>query len=196
MCGRYHIDISVEEIQQIVEEIQRQQRQRPEYEQLVIKLDGDIFPTDVVPVRTGVQDFAPMRWGFTDFKGKPMINARSETALEKPTFRQSLLERRCLIPASSYYEWQTVGKSKVKYRFSLPDQTLYLAGCYRQERDEPVNRFVILTQAAWPEFAEIHNRMPVLVTPEQAERWFTGDGCDLSSSPAEFYQQLRCKLSC
>ena len=110
MCGRYYIEIDERELRQIADEIEKKTKGPPG--QMTLKAGGEVFPTDVVPVQTGINQYLPMKWGFVGFDGKPMINARSETALEKPMFRQSMLERRCLIPASGYYEWQKTGKAK------------------------------------------------------------------------------------
>jgi len=120
MCGRYFIEISEKELQDIAREIEKKTKGVPEQITLCLKASGDIFPTDIVPVQTGVDQYQPMKWGFVGFDGKPMINARSETALEKPMFQKAMLERRCLIPASGYYEWQKSGAKKVKHIFRLP----------------------------------------------------------------------------
>jgi putative SOS response-associated peptidase YedK len=98
MCGRFYISIDEKVLKEIVEEIERNNPPQPE--QLEIKFDGDIFPTDVAPVQTGVKKYRAMRWGFAGYDRKPIINARSETALTKPTFHESMLQRRCLIQAS------------------------------------------------------------------------------------------------
>jgi putative SOS response-associated peptidase YedK len=130
-----------------------------------------------------------MRWGFTGFKKKPVINARSETALEKPMFRESMLERRCLVLASAYYEWKKEGNQKTKYRFYFPDTSLLLAGCYRQEQNEPVPRFTILTQEAYPDIEYIHDRMPVIVSANYASDWLkSGFGEKMSAASGLFWE--------
>jgi len=152
----------------------RNQQKRAAEEQLAIKFDGEVFPTDVVPVQTGNNLYQPMKWGFTAFKGKqPIINARSETALEKPMFRFSMKERRCLIPASGYYEWKREGNRKTKYRLFDPDNPLYFAGCYRLVQDSDLAQFVILTRAAATNIAMIHDRMPVIIPRELAMVWLS-----------------------
>ena len=172
MCGRYFIEVSDEVLREICEEIQRGQQKRAPEEQLTIKFDGEIFPTDVVPVQTGDALYQPMKWGFTGFQGKrPVINARSETALEKPMFRFPMREQRCLIPASGYYEWKQEGSRKIKYKLFDPQNPLFFAGCYRQEHDSDLARFVILTRAAAPDIAMIHDRMPVVIPRQLAGAW-------------------------
>jgi len=112
--------------------------------------------------------------------------------MEKPMFRSNMIERRCLIVASGYYEWkQAPGGRKTKYEFSLPDKSLfYLAGCYRVERGSSDFSFVILTREATTEFSAIHGRMPVVLTSEQADGWLEADDTDIT----EFMEQSTTEL--
>lgn len=167
MCGRYYIEIDEKELQEICEEVQKNQQENAR--QLIIKFSGEIFPTDMVPVQTGINQYQAMKWGFSGFDGRPVINARSETALEKAMFKKPMLERRCLIPASGYYEWRKCPKTK--YQFYLPGSPIYLAGCYRQEKDNPLGSFVILTRQAASSIEEIHQRMPVIIPREHIGFW-------------------------
>ena len=169
MCGRYYLEIDEIDLREIISEVERKQQER--YEQLTIKLGGEIFPTDIVPVQSGIGEYQPMQWGFTSFDGKPIINARSETAQIKSMFKEPMLKNRCLIPASGYFEWQREGKLKTKYQFFVPDQTLFLAGCYRQEKNSPIPKFVILTRDAVNGLEVIHNRMPVIIPQSHIETW-------------------------
>jgi putative SOS response-associated peptidase YedK len=104
-----------------------------------------------------------------------MINARSETAAEKPSFRSALGKRRCIVPADGWYEWQgTPGKKTPFYFSSLNDSVLGLAGIYeswRQPDGQLLWTAAILTQDARPDFAYIHDRMPVLLSPELQDAW-------------------------
>jgi putative SOS response-associated peptidase YedK len=169
MCGRYYIEIDEKELQDIAGAVEKNIKEYPE--QTTIKFSGEIFPTDIVPVQTGLKQYQAMKWGFSGFDGRPLINARSETALEKPLFRQSMLARRCLILASGYYEWKTAGTHKTKYRFFTPGYPLYLAGCYRQESSSQLPRFVILTRQADGNMAAIHARMPVIIPQKYRQTW-------------------------
>ncbi|MDR1730896.1 MAG: SOS response-associated peptidase [Synergistaceae bacterium] len=168
MCGRFYINIDEKAMKEIVEAAERSTPTRSEPE---IKFDGEIFPTDVVPVQTGVREYRGMKWGFAGFDSKPVINARSETALTKPTFRESMLQRRCLIPASGYFEWLKSGRKKNKYKFFQPTSLIFMAGCWRVETGLKLPSFVILTRAATPELNNFHNRMPVIIPRERAESW-------------------------
>ena len=102
----------------------------------------------------GGEELAPevMVWGYPGVggKGRSIINARSETALERPMFRQSVLGRRCVFPTTGFYEWGHSGGQKRKYRFQLPgrDRALYLAGLWNDCGGR--RRCVILTTAATP----------------------------------------------
>ena len=178
MCGRYYVEIDDRELQEICDAVMRKQQEDETNEQLEIKLSGEIFPTDIVPIITGTNEYLPMKWGFSGFDKRPLINARSETALEKPTFREPMLNRRCLIPASGYYEWKKDGSKKIKHKIFIPGQPIYFAGCYRQERGEDLPRFVILTRAAAPSIEDIHDRMPVIIPKDLARSWLN-DGPDV-----------------
>ena len=180
MCGRYYIEIDDSELEEIVREAEKRVKEYPG--QITLKTAGEIFPTDTVPVLTSPGICAPMKWGFISFKGSPVINARSETALEKPMFQKAMLERRCLIPASGYYEWRVEeGKSKkTKYRIHLPGECMYFAGCFRQEKGSALPHFVILTKQASESISVIHDRMPLILPTANAESWFSGNP-DMSS---------------
>ncbi|MBQ9263380.1 MAG: SOS response-associated peptidase [Clostridia bacterium] len=141
---------------------------------------GTAQPGDILPVlaRGTSGNAGPflMRWGYRqDNKGRLLINARSETAYRKPLFSSSFENRRCLIPAASYYEWQRTGKGRQK--FALTPQGAgdhrYLACLYRYENDPRLPAFVVLTRAAEPDIAFIHNRMPVLLDEDAAQAWLS-----------------------
>jgi putative SOS response-associated peptidase YedK len=158
MCGRYYIeDKDVFDFGELDGDF-------------VVKTVGEIFPSDIVPVMMGLQTFAPMKWGFALSDGKLLINTRSETAATKPMFQEAMTARRCLIPASGYFEWQKVGNRKVKHRF-FADKPLYLAACYRLSRSGGPSEFVILTRDASPALATIHPRMPVIIPENLAATW-------------------------
>ena len=174
MCGRYFIDEDdlAEELERILEELNR--KNTPEN----LKTSGEIFPSDVVPVlansrRQDVQPFA-MRWGYSFPGGRPVINALAETAAEKPMFRDGMRQRRCLIPASSYFEWERRDGQKIKYAICPAGvEMLYLAGVYHLENHEGTvaPSFAILTRSAAPEISFIHDRMPVILPPDCAREW-------------------------
>ena len=111
MCGRYYVEIDEDELREIGAEADRLANAFPGGipGEIPLKLHGEMFPTNVVPVQTGRSRYVPMKWGFVSYDKKTIINARSETALQKPMFKKPMLENRCLIPASGYYEWKRGG---------------------------------------------------------------------------------------
>ncbi|HZK29463.1 MAG TPA: SOS response-associated peptidase [Clostridia bacterium] len=171
MCGRFYIDPSESQLLEIAEIIKGQPRQENAFS--AVKTEGEIFPSDIVSVQTGIDTYAPMRWGFKGYGNRLIINARSETALEKPMFRDAMHDHRCLIPASGYYEWQTINGKKERYSFYLSEGPLFLAGCFREESDDPISTFVILTRDASPAFEHIHSRMPVIIPRNRIVSWLT-----------------------
>ena len=194
MCGRFYIekDDPTEELVKIIAEIERKLKDDPDG--LHIK-QGEIFPTDIVPAIAGskmhtVEPLA-MKWGFTRFGGSGVvINARSETAMEKSMFRLPMMERRCLIPASNYFEWQSVDGKKVKHAIRDPENPLlYIAGCYRWEKDSRLPLFVILTRDAAQGIAYIHSRMPVILPREAREAWLS-DTADITGVLKEAMNEL------
>jgi putative SOS response-associated peptidase YedK len=134
---------------------------------------GEIFPGDVVPVLTAANRFTAMKWGFSVFKGRLTINARTETAAIKPLFQEAYRVRRCLTLASAYFEWRTEGSKKTKYRIAALNQPLYLAGLYREEPLRPLPVMTILTRAAGPKIAALHDRTPLIVPGDQIEVWLS-----------------------
>lgn len=164
MCGRYHIDDETTvEIQKIINEVEKRTN-------VTIK-KGEIFPTNLAPILIAENHNTipyASAWGFPNFRNKGVIiNARSETAFEKKTFRESLLSRRCIIPATGFYEWD---KEKNKMYFTDEHSPIiYMAGLYQIMNGE--SRFVILTTGANSSMLDIHNRMPLILTKEQSETW-------------------------
>ena len=168
MCGRYYIAIDEKELRDICDAVKREQEEEPE--QMEIKFNGEVFPTDIVPVWTRL-GYKAMKWGFSGFDSRPVINARSETARTKPMFRESMQLRRCLVPASGYYEWKREGSSKIKHRIYIPGQPMFFAGCYRRETNSQMDSFVILTRVAAGSIEHIHDRMPVIIPKSRAGEW-------------------------
>ncbi len=118
------------------------------------------------------------QWGiipFWDKTGKKqIINARKDS-LEKPTFRQSFHERRCLILADGFYEWKAEGsKSKIPYRFTLKSEEPFaFAGIWQEDVDNP--QAVIITTDPNKTVEQIHNRMPAILRPEFEQEWLNPD---------------------
>jgi putative SOS response-associated peptidase YedK len=99
-----------------------------------------------------------------------VINARSEEAAEKPLFRDGMAQRRCLVPAAHYYEWEKNGRQRVKYAIKPANADVtYMAGIYRIEDGVPV--FSILTREPASSISFIHDRMPVILTRDMMNDW-------------------------
>jgi putative SOS response-associated peptidase YedK len=157
----------------------------------------NIAPTQPVPVVTlenGVRHFRLMRWGFLPAWVKDpkqfslVINARSETVLEKPAFKNAIKRRRCLIPADGYYEWHTSDHRKRPYfihrRDGEPVGFAALAETWMGPNGEELDTVAIVTAAANPDLAVLHHRVPVTVEPADFERWLDGFPDDVTEAMA------------
>ena len=195
MCTRYALDITQPELKEIIDIAKNaplttkfvDTHARP------LITDGEVRPTDIVPViapnSKGEKCVFPMQWGFTARDNKrSLFNARLETAGEKPTFKDAWQSRRCIVPASHYYEWEHFnspdGKVKTgdKYAIQPAGSTVtWLCGLYRIENGYPV--FVVLTKEPTPELAKIHDRMPLMLPKEKINDWINP-----SSNPSDLIQ--------
>ncbi len=114
-------------------------------------------------------------WSKSPSVGSKMINARIETILEKPAFKQAINQRRCLVPIDGFYEWKRKGKEKIPYRIGLKTEAIFcVAGIWEQWKNannENVFTFSMLTQGPNKLMEEIHNRMPAILLPEQEQIW-------------------------
>lgn len=175
MCGRYslYFDDEYDSIYSMMLEINKN------YPDSNVKT-GEIFPTHTAPIliEQGSEITpVPYIWGFPNFRNKGVIiNARAETALEKRVFKDSILNRRCVIPSTGFYEWD---KSKQKYLFNMQNTNiLYMAGFYNIFNNEP--RFIILTTDANSSISEIHHRMPVVLEKDKIKKWINDNDAAVS----------------
>ena len=185
MCTRFYIEPETDELHDILEEAKRSRLgelfMRAGSQVLT---SGEIRPTNVVPViatgknrRSGV---FPMRWGFQIPGGSLIVNARSETAAVKPTFRDAWKDHRCIVPASWYYEWEHTktlsGKTKTGDKYAIQpkgEQTAWLCGLYRMEDGFPV--FAVVTREPTPYLMSIHDRMPLIMPKSRIHEWVSPD---------------------
>ncbi len=133
---------------------------------------GDIRPGERAPVLIAGNPnplVVQMTWGIQG-NGSLIINARKETLWEKPTFRNLIQHRRCLLPASCFYEWNNA-KHKVTL-YAKNNDLLFLAGVYQPEADG--GRFVIITAPADETVKPIHDRMPVRISESRIREWLSG----------------------
>jgi putative SOS response-associated peptidase YedK len=147
----------------------------------------NIAPTQEAPViragAGGEREVAMLRWGLVpswakELKvGTNMINARSEGIDAKPSFREAVKQRRCIVPASGFFEWQGEPGRKQPYAITVAGRPLFaFAGLWERwkPRDgEPVETFTIVTTEANDRIARIHDRMPVILPMDAIDTWLT-----------------------
>lgn len=144
----------------------------------------NVAPTDQIPIvridpRDQTRELAMARWGLVPFWMKerpkvPHINARVETVHKLPLFREAFAKRRCLIPATGFYEWEKRADGKQPYRFVMQDlQPFAFAGLWEFARigEEDILSATIIVGPPNPLVAPIHNRMPMILEPAQYDAW-------------------------
>ena len=162
MCGRYFVDDEMwREIKKICKQIDASK----------LKVTrGDVRPTDMAVVLMGMKEVRTeqMQWGFTQqYQEGLLINARAETVLSKPSFRDSMRHCRCVIPAAGFYEWN---KAKEQVSFRMPQsKILYMAGIWQPTAKE--KQFTILTTSPNDSVSPVHDRMPLVLTSEEIIPW-------------------------
>jgi putative SOS response-associated peptidase YedK len=177
MCGRYGTEITGEQLSLLLEI-------SPE---LCEGLEAryNIAPTQRAPVARmrgqGARELAQLKWGLVPgwsrdtTRAARMINARSETVGEKPSFREAFGSRRCLVVADGFYEWRTVGRQKIPTHFQLlGGEAFAFAGLWeswRPPEGDPLETFTILTTEANALVEPVHHRMPVILMREFFSHW-------------------------
>lgn len=184
MCGRYTLHHKPKEIAERFDVDAIPELTEPRY---------NIAPTQIVPVirQIDVREMVGCKWGLVPYWakdpaiGNKMINVRAETLQEKPSFKNALAKRRCLIPADGFYEWLKVGKEKVKqpYYFRLRDGELFaFAGLWEEWKDPEGKRLLtctIITTEPNKLVSQVHARMPAMLQREDESAWL-----DLENKPA------------
>ena len=204
MCGRYTLSRSTKEILEFFEI----DEQPLEFD---FEASYNVAPAHMVPVviaeeteqGSSKRRLHLVQWGLIPFwvkdlkKSKPLINARSETILEKPSFKNSLNKRRCVIPVDSFYEWRKIGSARIPTRIKLPDDQIFaLAGLYDDWKspDGTIKRtFTIITVAANQAMAGIHDRMPAILSKDAQRQWLDPslkDGQPLAQLLVPYQQEL------
>jgi putative SOS response-associated peptidase YedK len=174
MCGRFVI-ISPPEALRKLFGYSEQPNMPPQH---------NIAPTQPVPViifENGARHFHLMRWGLIPAWVKDprkfalLINARAETVLEKPAFKNAIRRRRCLIPADGYYEWQTVeGRKRPHFIYRRDGQPIGLAALAETwigPNGEELDTVAIVTAPASADLAVLHHRVPVTIAPGDFASW-------------------------
>lgn len=185
MCTRYALEKDLPELKDIFEIALRSSLTSKFVDTHARPLitDGEVRPTDTVPViapnAKGIKSVFPMQWGFLARDGKrSLFNARVESAMKKPTFKDVWKSHRCIIPASYYFEWEhfksTDGKTKTGDKYAIQPTgciVTWLCGLYRIEDGYPV--FVVLTKEPTAELSKIHDRMPLMLPKEKTDDWIS-----------------------
>ena len=177
MCGRYRLSRRKQILEEQFDCDPWEDDWEPRY---------NIAPTQPVPVirqhpTEPIRQISLMKWGLIPHWAKDasgaggMINARAETASEKPAFRDPLRLRRCLIPADAFYEWKRTGTSKQPYCFEVKGGELFaFAGLWdgwKNPEGQWMKTCSVLTTKPNTVTATVHDRMPVILDPDQYDLW-------------------------
>jgi len=153
----------------------------------------NIAPTQDAPIvraaKDGGRELATARWGLVPSwakdpaVGTKMINARCEGVEAKPAFKAAIEKRRCIVPATGFFEWRGVAGRKQPFAITLPDRHVFgFAGLWERWKPagggDAVETFTIVTTDANDAIAPIHDRMPVILPPEAEETWLHGDALE------------------
>jgi putative SOS response-associated peptidase YedK len=194
MCGRFTHRYTWADIHRLYRLTSPASNVQPSY---------NVCPTDTVNVVTSVQDtriLQPMRWGLIPrWWSKPLkdlmrlstFNARVETVTTKPFFREAFKRTRCIIPASGYYEWQDTPDGKQPHYFTRVDgQVISFAGLWDEWKDratgETLKSCTMIITAPNAMVAEVHDRMPVVLGPDQFTPWLENEaGLEILTPAAE-----------
>jgi putative SOS response-associated peptidase YedK len=181
MCGRYAIITAPEAIRHLFG-----YHDRPNF-----PARYNVAPTQPIPIvrlQSGQRQFALVRWGLIPAWVKDpktftlVINARGESVLDKPAFRNAMKRRRCLIPADGFYEWKRTGDAKqpyfVRLRSGAPFAFAGLWEAWTGPNGEEMETAAIVTTTANRTVADIHDRMPMMLTPDRFEAWLDCDRVD------------------
>lgn len=201
MCTRYYMELSPE-LRPFVNQVEK----APLHDRMIAKLarplktEGEIRPTDIAPaVALSAKDKSittfPMVWGFTNPKGErsPIVNCRVETAFSNPFWKESWERRRCVIPASYYFEWERLhgsdGKVVAGQKYMMQptgSRVMYMAGLYQIEEYKGIKFpvFAVLTREAAPNILIIHDRMPLILPKEAVKDWLAA-----KQSPEEILKE-------
>lgn len=175
MCGRFALATSPKELEKYFG-LPGFEMVRPRY---------NIAPSQpVITVRInhhGEKETTHLQWGLIPSwnknleKAKPLINARGETIHEKPSFRSAFKRRRCIVPASGFYEWEVISGGKQPYYFHLKEsETMAIAGIWEYYSDSTgteLETLALITTSANQLLAGMHDRMPVILSPEDFDDW-------------------------
>lgn len=188
MCGRFSLGATDAEI--LAEFKAKKDQQAEEHQKRF-----NIAPSQVIAAVRQIEServLSGLKWGLVpswakeESIGNRMINARAETLLEKPSFRNAFRSRRCIIPASGFYEWKRLGDKggKQPFYFFLKDKPVFgFAGLWEEWTDKETGKQLesctIITTEANTVLEPVHDRMPVIIKPEDYEQWLDSKEMDI-----------------
>lgn len=177
MCGRFQLSVKGRHISERFNVEVFDEFYKPNY---------NCAPSQKLPVISNAEPgkLSYFKWGLIPFWAKDpkigykMINTRAESIAEKPSFRNAFKRRRCLVPANGFYEWKK-DQNKSPYRILLKKEELFaMAGIWetwKDGEDNLVHTFSIITTTPNSLMESIHNRMPVILSPQDEEKWLNED---------------------
>ena len=184
MCSRYFLDADGNIIAYtfrvpVNTGLRKRYNIAPTQEAPVIRLakdgDGGERPRELAMLRWGLVP----SWAKDLAVGNKMINARAESVAEKPAFRKALEKRRCIVPATGFYEWTGAPGQKQPHAVTFADHPLFgFAGLWERWKDAsgaPIDTFAIVTTDANETVASIHDRMPVIIPADKTDVWLQGE---------------------
>jgi putative SOS response-associated peptidase YedK len=182
MCGRFASNLTWEQLHELYQ-IGAAERSPPPPD---LRPLYNIAPTQTVPVvrlnRSARREIALLRWGLIPYWSRDAkiavrtINARAETLATAPAFREAFRRRRCLVPASGFYEWKKVASGKQPYFIGMRDGSpLAFAGLWERwkQGETAVESFTIVTGEPSSLIAAIHDRMPAILQPDDYDAWLS-----------------------
>jgi len=203
MCGRFALSAKTEEVEKLLPKL---------YIDIEIKLNYNIVPTSQIPIIVNFNKptLVLAYWGLIPFWAKDkktankMINARAESLLQKPSFKNLFISKRCLIPSTGFFEWQKniVTNNKIPYYIKVKNENVFtFAGLWdkwidKQTGEEIISATIITTQSN-EKINQIHNRMPLIIQNDDRDKWLNPNtGIEsllkllqpLPSELIEFYQ--------
>ena len=186
MCGRYLITTPLEAIQQMFKFDERlnippNYNVAPTHEMPIVRLKEDGEGRELIKARWGLIP----SWAKDEKIGYSTFNARADTVATKPAFRDAFKKRRCLVPASGFYEWKKEGQDKQPYLIRLRNTELFafagLWSWWKNPDGDEITSYTIITTEPNSLCAKLHNRMPVILSPKHHAWWLDpeADGADL-----------------
>jgi putative SOS response-associated peptidase YedK len=176
MCGRFANSAELKDIEKEFKINLSESESKPRYNIAPSQKIDVVLNQDDKTILTGLKWGLVPSWSKDPDIGNRMINARGETLSEKPSFREAFKKRRCIIPATGFYEWKKAAGGKQPYYFFLPDKPIFgFAGLYEEWTDKKTGELLetctIITTEANDVLKPVHDRMPVVLNSENYMLW-------------------------